>query len=238
MYWSFNPSLPLIHACRRTNSIQQFVDKYIWYWHVYFKRKTASVTTQLGCIPRIHCIMMAQWILDVNSYPLTIFKSSSSQIGILLRSIEILLSKCSCIVIYHLRSQAVAGGRVGGDSLIILLLICTSHIWGLVCNYFYLVKHWISSTAIILSLTLLKPGFPFFWQVVVINKVAPPLAEDDLQRVIQPILTEYLEHGQTDEVIVRPHTPNDLDVQYTRTQCCSKLFCYVLWYLLSIVAVN
>lgn len=38
-------------------------------------------------------------------------------------------------------------------------------------------------------------------QVVVINKVAPPLAEDDLQRVIQPILTEYLEHGQTDEVI-------------------------------------
>ena len=35
-----------------------------------------------------------------------------------------------------------------------------------------------------------------------IKKVVPPLGDEGLVKVVQPLLTEYLEHGDSEEVIV------------------------------------
>lgn len=51
-------------------------------------------------------------------------------------------------------------------------------------------------------------------ELVVIKKVVPPLAEEDLSRVVQPLLTEYLEHGDSSEVIDTLEELNIDDVRH------------------------
>lgn len=45
--------------------------------------------------------------------------------------------------------------------------------------------------------------FLFFQDDCEFEAIAPELTEDDLEKVVDPLLHEYFEHGDTQEVIVR-----------------------------------